>query len=218
MVKYAGLSVETNFYCSLANRRWNLVILIGIHIIRNFVLGRKVSSNRFCNGLELRPFHMERENSARWRFWIKTSDPYGAIHTRCNHSRREKRAFFSSCVLIFFMSLHDEMGRPIRFQLRSLLHRSVRMVALKIKYIKKFILKNKYDLTLCQSRLHTASETQRLRIRSKHFDRKEWQIWKKNNEKMHTKISDMRICHVDQQKSARLEIYRSISLHYWVWQ
>ncbi len=46
-------------------------------------------------------------------------------------------------------------------------------------------LKNKYDLTLCQSRLHTASETfishkkiwirfdfLRFRIRSKHFDRK----------------------------------------------
>ncbi len=46
------------------------------------------------------------------------------------------------------------------------------------------ILKNKYDLTLCQSRLHTASETFNcnflcFRILSKHFDGKGWRIWKK---------------------------------------
>ncbi len=52
-------------------------------------------------------------------------------------------------------------------------------------------LKNKYDLTLCPSRLHTASETfvchkkirirfdfLRFRIRNKHFDRKGWRIRK----------------------------------------
>ncbi len=62
-------------------------------------------------------------------------------------------------------------------------------------------LKNKYDLTLCQSRLHTASETfvrqkkiritfdfLRFRIRCMHFDRKEWGIRK--NGKAHAKISD----------------------------
>ncbi len=46
------------------------------------------------------------------------------------------------------------------------------------------ILKNKYDLTLCQSRLHTASETFNcnflcFRILSKHFDGKGWRIWKR---------------------------------------
>ncbi len=53
-------------------------------------------------------------------------------------------------------------------------------------------LKNKYNLMLCQSRLHTASETfvchkkirikldfLRFRIRSKHFERKGWWIRKK---------------------------------------
>ncbi len=53
-------------------------------------------------------------------------------------------------------------------------------------------LKNKHDLTLCQSRLHNASETfichtkimtrdnfRRFRLRSKHLDRKGWRIRKK---------------------------------------
>ncbi len=60
-------------------------------------------------------------------------------------------------------------------------------------------LKNKYDLMLCQSHLHTASETfvhhKTFGIRfdflcfcicSKHFDRKVWQIQKK----LHRKISN----------------------------
>ncbi len=54
-------------------------------------------------------------------------------------------------------------------------------------------LKNKYDLTLCQSRLHTASKTfvrhkirirldfLRFHIRSKHFDRKGWRIRKNSD-------------------------------------
>ncbi len=55
-------------------------------------------------------------------------------------------------------------------------------------------LKNKYHFTLCQSRLHTASETfvrhkkswisfdfLHFRIRNKHCDRKGWRIWEKKN-------------------------------------
>ncbi len=55
---------------------------------------------------------------------------------------------------------------------------------------------------------------QHFRIRSKHLDKKK----KKNTyETFGLSVQGplvMRICHVDQQKSARLEIYRSISQHY----
>ncbi len=69
----------------------------------------------------------------------------------------------------------------------------------KVRYFRT--LKNKYDLTLCQSRLHTASETfvrhkknkNRIRfgflrfcIRSMHFDRKGWRIPKKPEKHMWT--------------------------------
>ncbi len=63
--------------------------------------------------------------------------------------------------------------------------------------------KNKYDLMLCQSRLHTASETfirnkeirirfdfLRFRIRCIYFDRKGRQIWKNESKKTHMIISD----------------------------
>ncbi len=61
-------------------------------------------------------------------------------------------------------------------------------------------LKTKYDLTLCQSRLHTASETSKkysdqvfdfLHFRM-HFDRKEWGIrknWKKSMRKFQTRCA-----------------------------
>ncbi len=66
-------------------------------------------------------------------------------------------------------------------------------------FIRNFrTLKNKYDLTLCQSRLHTAFRPSkknrirfdflRFRIRCMHFDRNGWRIWK--NRKTHAKISD----------------------------
>ncbi len=83
-------------------------------------------------------------------------------------------------------------------------------------------LKNKYDLTLCQSRLHIASETfvghkkirirfdfLRFCIRNKHFDRKGWRIRKNNNKKTHTKISDS-VCKDLKTKKQILFFYGSV--------
>ncbi len=58
-----------------------------------------------------------RECSSMRRFWIETIDPYG-LFTPGTQLEKAK-FFFSSCVSFFFPVARDEMGRPIRFELRS---------------------------------------------------------------------------------------------------
>ncbi len=73
---------------------------------------------------------------------------------------------------------------------------TVKAIAHRVRHFR--MLKNKYDLTLCQSHLHTAWETfvchkiipirfefLRFCIRSMHFDRKGWQ----KNEKINFRLS-----------------------------
>ncbi len=108
-----------------------------------------------------------------WENHEKISWRYTRINCQC------KRIYFSQPFCWIWRPLHTESE----------------------DFVQNFrTLKNKYDLTLCQSRLHTASETfvikkirisfdfLRFRIRSMHFDRKGWQIRK--NGKTHAKISD----------------------------
>ncbi len=51
-------------------------------------------------GWKLRPFYTECKNFPRWGSWIKTIDPYGAIHTRREQSRCEKVRIYSSGINI----------------------------------------------------------------------------------------------------------------------
>ncbi len=59
--------------------------------------------------LVLRFFHTECESLARWCFFIKTIDPYGASHTMHYHSWLKNVR-----ILLFLFIL---CGRPIRFEL-----------------------------------------------------------------------------------------------------
>ncbi len=70
--------------------------------------------------LVFRPFHTDCENLARWPFLIETIDLYRVILSRCNHSKSEKaRIFLFQLVCRFSLSLRNETGHPIRFELRS---------------------------------------------------------------------------------------------------
>ncbi len=63
----------------------------------------------------LRPFQCE--NLVWWCFWIKTIDPYGLLGANIRSAIKRKKN--SALCRFFSLSLHDEIGRPIRFELRS---------------------------------------------------------------------------------------------------